>query len=105
MEKITEVESQYMSANELQKQIDHYLETPVLSDSLVTTYRPVECFDINTKDILRIFPSRIDVATCLKISKFDILNVCNGSKESCYGLGFKYYEGPPIDCKYRISYK
>jgi hypothetical protein len=59
----------------------------------------VEIIYIKTGQVLRIFPSQKSASTFLGISQASISQCCTGSKQSLYGFKFRFYCGPPIDCK------
>ena len=61
----------------------------------------VEVYRLDNSQVLRIFPSQKDAAEIMQVSQGGISQTCNGIKPECYGLGWRFYVGPPIhDCKY-----
>ena len=62
----------------------------------------VECFDINTNEILRIFPSQTITASSLNIPVTIIHNCCKGtreiySKNSSLGFRFRFTDNTTYD--------
>lgn len=63
----------------------------------------IEQLDLETDEVLRIYPSGSDAAKLMKVSQGGISQCINGLRKSCYGFRWRAYDGPPINCKiYRI---
>lgn len=61
--------------------------------------KAVEQLHILTGEVLRIYPSGKHAATFLNVSQSGISQCLTGVKTDCYGFRWRYYSGPPIDCK------
>lgn len=61
--------------------------------------KPLEQLDLETGIVLRRYPSGTDAALLMKASQGGISQCCNGLKTEAYNFKWRWYEGPPIDCK------
>lgn len=61
--------------------------------------KPIEQLHPITGEVLRIYPSGKDAAAFLGISHSSVSQCLNGNKADYAGFRWKFYEGPPIDCK------
>jgi hypothetical protein len=61
--------------------------------------KPVEQLDLATGEVVRRYPSGTDAALLMKASQGGISQCCNGVKADVYNFRWRWYEGPPIDCK------
>ncbi len=97
-----------------QKIIPHREANPTvgltLTDYINNRLREAQAIPTKTKAILQIHPaddsilrvynSGKEAAQSLSVSQSGISLCLNGLKSESYGFKWKWYEGPPIDCKY-----
>eukprot|EP01036_Dinobryon_divergens_P022458 gene22458-30715_t len=57
----------------------------------------IEQLDLETGEVLRIYPSGSDAAKLMKVSQGGISQCINGLRKSCYGFRWRAYDGPPIN--------
>lgn len=66
--------------------------------------QPVEQLDINTKKVLRRYPSQGAAMEAMHGTQA-LLSACvRGLKEHAYGFAWRAYTGPTIDCKSVLRY-
>ena len=59
----------------------------------------VEQLDLETGEVLRVYPSGWYAAKILSVSQGGISQCMNGLRQSCYGFRWRAYDGPPLDCE------
>ena len=55
--------------------------------------------DLETGEVLRVYPSGWYAAKILNVSQGGISQCMNGLRTSCYGFRWRAYEGPSLDCE------
>ena len=60
----------------------------------------VEQIDLETGEILRVYPSVTAAANFMGISISHISECCYGKLLTCGGFKWRFYDGPLLDCKY-----
>ena len=61
--------------------------------------RSVEMINPKTNCVLRVFRSIKMAAVFLKFSRNGISRCCSKKQVMCSGFQFRFYDGPPLDCK------
>ena len=70
-----------------------------------TSYRVKTCVEqIHpvTDEVLRVYPSGAAAASFMGISHSGISHCCKGIRCTSNGFKWRFYSGPPIDCKYLL---
>ena len=52
--------------------------------------------------VLRVYPSITAAANFMGISISHISECCNGKLQTCGGFKWRFYDGPLLDCKYKL---
>ena len=87
------IEPQQMSLKEL-KLLQSQLENAAVK--CVEQIHPV------TDQVLRVYSSASTAANFMGISNSNIHSCCDGKQQTCGGFKWRFYDGPPLDCKYCI---
>ena len=61
----------------------------------------VEQINPITGQVLRVYPFVTAAANFMGIDHSSISNCCNNKIKTCGGFKWRFYDGPPLDCKYR----
>ena len=68
-----------------------------------TKAKCVEQIRLVTGQILRVYPSATAAAKFMGLYTSSIHKCCDGKVQTCGGFKWRFYDGPPLDCKYRSS--
>ena len=63
----------------------------------------VEQIHPETGQVLRVYSSARNDETFMGINKYSINSCLNGNTKTYAGFKWRFYDGPPLDCKYKIS--
>lgn len=97
-----------------QTELNELLETPLIEDqeeaengfqgaaSTGSRTKPIEQLHLITGEVLRVYPSGKDAASFMNVSQSSISQCLQGKRNDCFGFKWRFYEGPPIDCKPNI---
>ena len=55
-----------------------------------------------TGQVLRVYSSATAAANFMGIDNSNISQCCNGKQQTCGGFKWRFYNGPPLDCKHYI---
>ena len=96
---VAAIDFQQMSLKKLK-----LLQSQLKSSPTVYPTKPkcVEQIHPVTGQVLRVYPSVTAAANCMGIAKSSINSCCNGKVQTCGRFKWRFYDGPPLDCKYYI---
>ncbi len=63
------------------------------------TFKYVEQIHPATDQVLRVYPSVVVAAAFMQIGKSGIYSCCNSQQLIYVGFKWRFYNGPPLDCK------
>ena len=84
---------------EMDLEMDEIDAEKVLLSSESRYTKPVEQIHIETGEVLRIHPSGSFAATFMCCTQGGISTCCNNKQDEFMGFKWRFYDGPPLDCK------